>query len=95
MSKKDAYTDKLKAQLDEWKADMDKLEAKARQASADARIMYEEQIKELWEKRSSVKSKLHTLQEVGDDEWEEFKDEIENIGSAIKKEMENLRSKFL
>ncbi len=94
MSKKDAYVDKLKAQLDEWKAEIDKLEAKARHASADARIKYEDQIKELWEKRGKVKSKLSTLQEVGDDEWEEFKEDIENLGSVVKKEMEQLRSKF-
>ncbi len=94
MSKKDAYADKLKAQLDEWKAEIDKLEAKAKQASADVRIMYEEQIEELRDKRLSMKSKMSTLQEAGDDEWEDIKEDIENIGSFIKTEMKQLRSKF-
>ena len=45
--KRDAYVQKLKAQLDEWNADINKLEAKADQAEVRARIEYHKRIADL------------------------------------------------
>ncbi len=94
MNKKEAYADKFKAQLDEWKADIDKLEAKAKKAGADARIKYADEIEALRDNRNSIKYKLSIIQDVGEEEWEEFKKDIEKINSIIKKEIEEMRAKF-
>jgi hypothetical protein len=50
MSMKEAYQQRLQAQVDEWKAEMDKMKAKAEKATADARIEYHKQLEELKEK---------------------------------------------
>lgn len=47
MSEKDAYVEKMKAKLDEWNAEIDKLQAKAKQAEADAEIQYNDEISAL------------------------------------------------
>ena len=41
MNTRDAYVEKLKAQLDEWDAELDKLDAKALKSKAVAKIKYE------------------------------------------------------
>ncbi len=94
MSKREAYEDKLRAQLDEWKAEIDKLEAKAKKATADLKIKYDKQIQELKDDRNSLKYKLSIIHEIGEDEWEEFKEDVDKIQSVLKKELEQLREKF-
>ncbi len=94
MNKKEAYADKMKAQLDEWKAELDKLEAKAKKAGADTRIKYADQITILREKRLNLKHKLEVIQDIGEDEWGEFKGDMEEIGEYLRKEVKELRSKI-
>ena len=74
MSEKDAYVQKLKAQLDGWNAEVDKLEALAAQASGDARIFYEQQMKSLRRQRADAKASLAELQGAGDDAWHQLKE---------------------
>ncbi len=45
--KRDAYVQKLKAQLDEWNTDINKLEAKVDQAEVGAKIEYHKRIADL------------------------------------------------
>ena len=47
MTTREAYLEKLKAQLDEWDKDLDGLDRETLKTDAKARIKYEEQIKEL------------------------------------------------
>lgn len=41
MDEKSAYRQKLEARLDKWRAEIDELQAKASEASEDARLEYE------------------------------------------------------
>ena len=50
-TKKDQYVQKLHAKLDEWSAEIDKLQAKADKTSAESRIEYQKQIKNLQQRR--------------------------------------------
>ena len=54
MSTRDAYVQKLKAQIDDWNSDITKLEAKVGQASADMRIKYEQSLDSLRAERDST-----------------------------------------
>ena len=56
--KRDAYVQKLKAQLDEWNADINKLEAKSHQAEAGAKIEYHKRIADLRERLKEVGDKI-------------------------------------
>jgi hypothetical protein len=47
MSEREVYIEKMAAKLKEWDAKIEKLEAKARNAKADVKKEYDEQIREM------------------------------------------------
>ena len=77
MDEKSAYRQKLEARLDQWRAEIDKLQAKAAEASADARIEYDKQIDELQEKQQDAQAKLEELNDASGDAWKDFKAGVE------------------
>ncbi|SHK07582.1 hypothetical protein SAMN02745216_02842 [Desulfatibacillum alkenivorans DSM 16219] len=88
MEKKDAYVVKMQAKLDEWSADIDRLEAKAKNAKADAQINYREQIEELQARRKLARERLMKMRESGTDAWADlktgFEQAVDSLGDAIK-----------
>ena len=54
MGKKEAYIEKLEAQLREWSSKIDELQARADKAKADVKLEYEKQIGELRTKQETV-----------------------------------------
>ena len=52
---KEAYQKKLAAQLKEWDAKLDLWSAKAQKATADARIIYENELESLKSKRTRTR----------------------------------------
>ena len=76
--KRDAYVQKLKAQLDEWNADINKLEAKSDQAEAGAKIEYHKRIADLRARLKEVGDKIGELQQTGEEPWEDLKQGLEN-----------------
>jgi len=88
MKRKDAYSKKAQAQLDEWDADIQKLKAKADRAEANTQLEIQKQIKTLRRKQKEVGDKLAELSAAGDDAWEDLKDGLESakdsLGSALK-----------
>ena len=83
MNMKEAYQNKLQAQLDELSAEIVKLKAKAEKAQAGAQLEYYRQIEELRTMHESANSK-----DASDDAWEELTAGIDNawdtIGNSIK-----------
>ena len=94
MSDKSAYREKLEARLDQWRAEIDKLQAKAAEASADARKEYEDQVDELRKQQDAAREKLKELDKASDDAWEDLKAGFEkawdNLGDAV----ESARERF-
>lgn len=87
-SNKQAYQQKLQAQLDEWSAEIDQLKAKAKQADADAQIDYNNEIETLKSYQAKADAKLSELKSASDDAWQDLKsgteDAWKNLESAIK-----------
>jgi hypothetical protein len=94
MSMKDAYQQKLKARLEEWRAEMDKMRAKAEQAEADAKIEYEAQLRELEERRQEAEAKLEELRQSGDAAWEDMKYGLESAWDSLEQAMRRARERF-
>jgi hypothetical protein len=88
MSMKEAYQQKLEAQLAEWNAAIDKLKAKADKAEAEAQIEYYKQIEDMQVKQEAAREKLTELKEAGEGGWEDLKVGLENtwnsLGDAVK-----------
>ncbi|OOV88367.1 coiled coil domain-containing protein [Oceanospirillum linum] len=94
MSKKEAYQQKVEAQLDEWKADIDKLKSKADQANASAQVEYYEQIEQLKTKQEAVSSKFEELRNSSDDAWSDVKSGLELAKESLSEAMDSASKRF-
>jgi len=93
-AKKDAYVDKLKAQLDEWNTDIDKLAARADQAKAESKIEYQNQLDDLRAKRDDVRDKLLAVQQAGEGAWGDFKEGLGNSWEILKMSFNKAKTEF-
>lgn len=75
--KREAYQDKLKAQLDEWQGEIDKLKARAEEAEAEAKIEYQKQIDQLKTLQDESWNYLEKLRNASERHWDEIKAETE------------------
>jgi len=77
MSLKDAYREKLEAQIEEQRARLELLKAKAKRAAADVKIMAYEEIADADAKLNALKTKLNELSHASGDAWQDMKGGIE------------------
>ena len=94
MATKEAYGKKLEAQLAEWDAKLDVLAAKARNATAAARISYEDELESLRGKRAQALSALQELGKRGEDAWEDMKDGVKKAWDDMGKAVERIAARF-
>ena len=94
MSEKNAYQEKLEAQLDIWQAEIDKLRAKADQASADARLQYDKQVDELVKYQKTGKQKLRELQDANEQAWHDMRHGMEQAWDDMMKAWKAAMSRY-
>lgn len=94
MSTKEAYKQKIEAELELAQAKLAKLKAQTRSSAAGARLKYAEQIEELERKFDATKTKLKELGEASDDAWEDLKDGVESAWGALSAAIRNAAAKF-
>ncbi len=94
MPDRDAYVEKFKAQIDQWNADIEKLEAKAREARADAKIEHEKKLKEARARRDAAQGKLDELKSASGEAWEDVKQGAERAWSACREAVDNAAARF-
>ncbi len=83
MSTKEAYKEKIEAEVDLAQAKLAELKAQARSSTADARIKYDDQIDKLQQRVDATRDKLKELGESGEDSWEQLKDSIEHTWKTL------------
>ena len=84
MSTKDAYKQKIEAELELVKANLEVLKAKAKSATADMRISYSKEIETIEDNYAVVQAKLGELDGVGEGAWEHLKKDIENSWDSLR-----------
>lgn len=94
MSNRDAYVEKLKAQLDQWNAEIDKLEAKGRELQADAQVSYNKRLEDLRIRRDAAAAKLKEIQEAGESAWEDLKAGTEMAWDSLREAVSSAWSHF-
>jgi uncharacterized coiled-coil protein SlyX len=94
MNDKNAYKQKIDAQLAEWKADIDKLKAKLRHADADAKIETEKEISTLEMRYEAAKMKLRELADASDEAWGSVKKGLESSMDTMKNAFKEAKGKF-
>jgi putative heme iron utilization protein len=85
MKERDAYVEKMKANLDVWNAELDKLSAKMKASEADARIEYQKTIANLTRQRDEGIQQLDKLQAATEDAWQDMRKGFESAFNNISK----------
>jgi uncharacterized coiled-coil DUF342 family protein len=94
MKSREEHIDQLAAQLKEWSAKIDELESKARVAKADVKTNYENQIRQLKDKRDAAMQKLQELKGASAEAWEILKAGAETSWADLKKAVTAASEKF-
>ena len=94
MKSREEYIDQLAGQLKEWSAKIDELESKARTAKADVKTNYENQIKQLKDKRDGAMHKLQELKGASAEAWDILKAGAETSWADLKKAVTAASEKF-
>jgi len=69
MEDREAYSEKMAAQLEEWSDQIDALEARVKKANAEVRLRRAEEMHELRVKRHQASEKMKELDEASADAW--------------------------
>ena len=94
MEVKDAYKQKLAAQLKEWSAQINLLEAKVENAEADMKIKRLDLIKGLRVQQHLAVDKMKELEKSSGDAWDQVKSTAEKIWSDLKHGVADAHAKF-
>lgn len=91
---KDAYVERLKAQLDEWNAELDNLVANARATKAEASAKFQEQLASLRRQRDDAKQKLAEIQSSAGEAWVELKQGADDAWTRLREAVRKAKSQF-
>jgi len=94
MGLKDAYQEKIEAQLKEWSAKLREMKAKADKATADAKIEMDKQIDHLRAQKDAAQQKLNEIKGASAESWETLKAGSEKTLGEMKKTWESMKAKF-
>jgi chromosome segregation ATPase len=94
MATKEAYRQKLEAQLAEWDARLEVLNARARKASADARIDYENELQGLKRQRERARDTLAELGRRSENAWEDVKTGAERAWDDMASALDKVAARF-
>lgn len=94
MGLKEAYQDKIEAQIKEWTAKLQEYKAKADKASADVKIQMYQHLDHLRAQKEAAQQKLQEIKAASGDSWEVLKSGSEKALAELKKTWEGMKSKF-
>lgn len=94
MEIKEAYKQKMAAQLKEWNAQINLLEAKILNVGADIRVKRAEELNELRAKQRAATEKMKELEKASGEAWEQVKKTADKIWDDLKKGVADAHSKF-
>ena len=94
MSDRDVYVEKMKAKIDEWNADLAKLEARSREAEADMRLKYDDQMRELREQRERAEERLKELQRASEESWKRMREGMESAWDDMTRAFREAADRF-
>jgi len=84
MSNREAYKQKIEAELDGVEARLAQMKATAKSMSADAQIEYNKRVEQLEEKVEAAKGRLAEIGDATEETWEGLKAGVESAWASIK-----------
>jgi uncharacterized coiled-coil DUF342 family protein len=94
MGTKEAYQEKIEAQIKEWSAKIKEYKAKADKASAETKVQMYQRIDQLRAQKETAQQKLSEIRASSGESWQALKAGSEKILGEMKKTWEEMKSKF-
>ncbi len=94
MGMKEAYEQKLQAQLDEIALEIEKLNIKANKAEADTKLEYYKEIDNLKALQEQAKIKLDNIKTASGDAWEDLKTGMDSAWQSLSEAVKSANSRF-
>jgi hypothetical protein len=94
MGAKEAFKQKVEAEVELAHAKLAELKAQAKSSAADARVKYAVHIEELEQKVAATKARLKELGEASEDSLDRVKDGVENAWKALSLSVRDAAAKF-
>ncbi len=94
MGAKEAFKQKVEAEVELAHAKLAELKAQAKSSAADARVKYAVHIEELEQKVAATKARLKELGEASEDSLDRVKDGVENAWKALSLSVRDAVAKF-
>jgi len=94
MDVKEAYKQKMDAQLKEWSTQISLLEAKAENTSADLKVKYATELSEPKSKQQIAAKKFEALGETSGEAWEKVKESADHIWDDLKASLARAQARF-
>jgi chromosome segregation ATPase len=94
MKLRDAYRQKIEAQVEELTARLAVARAQAKQLAADAKIAAHEELADTDKKLAELKARLNTLRKAGDGAWQDMKGGVETAWTDLNKAAKHAMKRF-
>ncbi|UOG90994.1 MAG: hypothetical protein L3K52_12385 [Candidatus Thiothrix sulfatifontis] len=94
MSTQENYKQKIEGELALAQAKLAEFQARAKMASADTRISYDEHMHDMEKKFDVAKAKLKEFGEASDGAWENMKDGVESAWHSLSNSVKDATAKF-
>lgn len=94
MSNRDAYIEKMKAQLDQWNAQIAEWEARSKEVQANSRLEYEKQLTAYRQQRDQALEQMHKVQGASADAWQELARGADEAWARMQEALEKAGSQF-
>ncbi|NLX05905.1 MAG: hypothetical protein GXY33_12265 [Phycisphaerae bacterium] len=94
MESKDAYQEKMEAELKTLDGRIRELEGKAQEAEADRKIEYRHKVEDLKTKRGEARARLDQLKRSGGDAWKDMRSGFEHAYNDLRTAVTNAVSRF-
>jgi hypothetical protein len=86
-----AYQEKIEAQLKEWQTGIEQLKVRAEKAKADTKIEYEKALNQLAAQQAVAQEKLDDLKAASTDNWEALKSEMDQAMGKLQTDFNEYR----
>lgn len=91
---REAYQQKIEAQMARWRADVATIEADLTEASVSDQISLQQQMADLKAKLARAEERLDQMKETTGDAWVELQTEVDDLQQEISKSLNQIQKEF-
>lgn len=94
MTNKHDFLRQFEEQIQNWSSEIKKMEAHVEKAQADAKLQYQDNLKQMREERNKAQEKLQEIQQAGDGAWDDMQKGAEDTWKVLENSFNRALSRF-